>query len=344
MTIQLRNGIWHWKKMVQGHVFARSTKTGDKKTAETLAALWEAEAIKEVMLNGNKPVFLKEALDAFLKEREGTGGYHSARNHIKHFYAIPNLRMNDVQLSQVQAVIAKRRDEGTAHNTLVVASNYWNAVCTFCEKQKWTTGPRLPRVEAEQTRLRYLSADEERRLFTAIDPNAKYRGKNPKTDRARQDNTDLLLFLLHMGCRFSEASEMRWNQIDLATRKVLMRRKKRGVDNTLVMSDRVYEMLNRRKGVATDEWVFSSKKKFNNNSLWLKAALERAGISEAEGRITLHTARHTYASRMLNSGMSLVEVQSLLGHRKISSTMIYSHVEAGAVAEKAARVLSEAAQ
>jgi site-specific recombinase XerC len=42
---------------------------------------------------------------------------------------------------------------------------------------------------------------------------------------------------------------------------------------------------------------------------------------------------------MLNSGMSLVEVQGLLGHRNIQSTMVYSHVETGAVAEKAARVL-----
>lgn len=38
--------------------------------------------------------------------------------------------------------------------------------------------------------------------------------------------------------------------------------------------------------------------------------------------------------------MSLVEVQGLLGHKNIQSTMVYSHVETGAVAEKAARVLN----
>jgi site-specific recombinase XerC len=42
---------------------------------------------------------------------------------------------------------------------------------------------------------------------------------------------------------------------------------------------------------------------------------------------------------MLGSGLSLVEVQGLLGHRTISATTIYAHVETGAVAEKAARVL-----
>jgi hypothetical protein len=52
MALTERNGIWHWRKIVQGHTFARSTKTGDKKLAEQIAALWEAEAIKEVVLKG----------------------------------------------------------------------------------------------------------------------------------------------------------------------------------------------------------------------------------------------------------------------------------------------------
>src|SRR6476661_8939675 len=46
MTLQLRNGIYHWKKMVNGHLFARTTKTGDKKTAETSAAIWERLALE----------------------------------------------------------------------------------------------------------------------------------------------------------------------------------------------------------------------------------------------------------------------------------------------------------
>jgi integrase len=291
---------------------------------------------------GHKPTLVHEALDAFLKDRQGSRGYGSCKNHIKHFYDLPNIRMHELQMGQVQAVIDKRRDAGASHNTLVVATNYWNAVCRMCETRKWSTGPKLPRVQQEQTRLRYLTGDEEARLFAAIDPNAAYPGKNPKTDRARQDNSDLMLFLLHVGCRFSEASEMKWNQIDLASRTILVLRKKRGINNTLVMSDRVHAMLTRRRAAATDEWVFSSKKKFNNNHNWLQAALLRAGIDTSGTPISLHTMRHTYASRMLKSGMSLVEVQALLGHRKISSTMVYSHIETGAVAEKAARVLSAA--
>jgi len=34
MALTARNGIWHWRKVVQGNAFARSTETGDKKLAE----------------------------------------------------------------------------------------------------------------------------------------------------------------------------------------------------------------------------------------------------------------------------------------------------------------------
>jgi hypothetical protein len=52
MALTERNGIWLWRKVVQGHTFARSTKTGDKKLAERLAALWTAEAVEAVVRRG----------------------------------------------------------------------------------------------------------------------------------------------------------------------------------------------------------------------------------------------------------------------------------------------------
>jgi len=344
MALTERNGIWHWRKVVQGHTFARSTKTGDKKLAEQIAALWEAEAIKEVVLKGTKPVLLHSVIKAFLDARKGTGGHANAQVHLKHFLALPNVRMGDLTLAQLQGVVQKRRDAGASHNTICVSVSYWNAVVRFAEEQKWATAVKLPRMYPEKTRLRYLSAEEESALFVAINPQAKYPGKCARTDKARQDNTDLLIGLLHTGARYREIARMTWAQVDLGCRKVRIHRQKGGLDSTLVMSDQLHAMLARRKSTATDQWVFPTKRRHNNNYAWLRAALDRVGITADAGRVTLHTARHTFASRMLNSGMSLVEVQGLLGHRNIQSTMVYSHVETGAVAEKAARLLDSMQQ
>lgn len=43
-------------------------------------------------------------------------------------------------------------------------------------------------------------------------------------------------------------------------------------------------------------------------------------------RIYPHLLRHTYASHLINNGMHVREIQSLLGHQHLSSTQVYTHV------------------
>jgi integrase/recombinase XerD len=58
---------------------------------------------------------------------------------------------------------------------------------------------------------------------------------------------------------------------------------------------------------------------------------ERAGI---EKRVSPHVLRHTFATQALDAGLNIREVQELLGHSDVSTTMIYTHVNPEALRRK----------
>ena len=63
----------------------------------------------------------------------------------------------------------------------------------------------------------------------------------------------------------------------------------------------------------------------NENSLQkaIKAAVRQSGLTKP---VTCHTFRHSFATHLLESGSDIRTVQELLGHKDVSTTMIYTHV------------------
>ncbi|MEA3640239.1 MAG: tyrosine-type recombinase/integrase [Lamprobacter sp.] len=69
--------------------------------------------------------------------------------------------------------------------------------------------------------------------------------------------------------------------------------------------------------------------------LYLRQLVERAEISKP---VTPHKLRHTYATRLLESGAQLVDIQALLGHSNIATTQIYTHVADSRMADVVSRL------
>lgn len=59
----------------------------------------------------------------------------------------------------------------------------------------------------------------------------------------------------------------------------------------------------------------------------IQRALQKAAIkADVPKRVTVHTLRHSFATHLLMQGVNIREVQELLGHQSVETTMIYTHV------------------
>jgi integrase len=53
------------------------------------------------------------------------------------------------------------------------------------------------------------------------------------------------------------------------------------------------------------------------------AAVRNAALTK---RVTCHTFRHSFATHLLENNVPIYDVQKLLGHSRVETTMIYNHV------------------
>ena len=159
---------------------------------------------------------------------------------------------------------------------------------------------------------RFLTREEIARLLTKASPNLN----------------NIIRFLLNTGLRWGELRSLEWEDVDWNERVIHIRIKEgwspKGGERKVPMNDNVQQILNVLP--KTHQWVFTTKtgSQVRQQGTWnaFKLACRRAGIEDA----TLHSLRHTFASHLVMAGVDLATVSKLLGHRDISTTMIYSHL------------------
>jgi integrase len=131
------------------------------------------------------------------------------------------------------------------------------------------------------------------------------------------------LFSCLSGLRFSDIEKLRWSEIqkDVAGDTIIrFRQKKTKGFETMPLNSEAFELLGTPS--EPNEKVFKGLK-YNYTQAPLKKWLKDAGISR---NITFHCFRHTYATLQLEADTDIYTIQKMLGHKKIETTQIYTHL------------------
>ncbi len=149
----------------------------------------------------------------------------------------------------------------------------------------------------------------------------------------RLRNRLMLMCALYLGLRCAEVCKLQVGHIDFGRRLLFVREGKGARDRCLPLPKRLHGPLRGWIGTRTEGPVFPSPHGgilTNAAVRWIvKQAAIRAGLPDATAprRYHLHALRHVFASRMLERGAPLHEVQAALGHGSIATTSIYLHAD-----------------
>ncbi|MGE7760673.1 tyrosine recombinase XerC [Peribacillus sp. NPDC097895] len=178
----------------------------------------------------------------------------------------------------------------------------------------------------DQRLPRFLYEKEMKQLFSSL-----------KKDSPIGIRDNALLELLYAtGIRVSECCEIKLQDIDLSLGTVLVHGKGKK-DRYVPVGGYAQEAIDLYIRTARMEMTSSDAKahvylfvNFRGDPLTPRGVRyilnELIKKSAADGSLHPHMLRHSFATHLLNNGADIRTVQELLGHSKISSTQVYTHV------------------
>ncbi|MGY0160351.1 tyrosine-type recombinase/integrase [Edwardsiella tarda] len=135
----------------------------------------------------------------------------------------------------------------------------------------------------------------------------------------------LLMFLALTGLRLGETRHLLLQDVDWSRRVITLRHTKNGKLRRVPVCDKAFVLLTEQRQHLGDKgWVFPGKG--TNNPVSEPRRLQKR-LCEAAGipPFTIHEMRHTFATRLIDSGASIHTVKDLLGHSSIKVTELYLH-------------------
>ena len=310
------NGVWYVRINSNKRI---SLKTKNKREAEKLFNLIKKQYYerKLYILYNKRNITLEEAIKEFLEFKEKTVEHSTVELYkatLKKFLnCAGNKNLNEISRKDIELFFAERFKEV---KKTTAGIDFRNLRCFFnylINNEYIEKSPMKDfRFKIEKPLPSFLTRDEIKKLFDIIE-NETYR----------------VLFALYIytGRRRNEILNLCTKDIDIKNHKLRYYNQKKKIYNVIPIIEPLrkilYPYLEKNKfKIDSNQNIKIFQISPNTVTHKFKKYFRKIGRED----IKLHSLRHTFASHLLMSGASLKEVQELLDHSDISTTMIYLHL------------------
>jgi len=239
------------------------------------------------------------------------------RNQVKPFFG--KKLLSEISAEDIRRYISKRMQDGVSNGTI-------NREIALI-KHMLNTAVRLGYLEKNPIQNKIEMLPENKDKWTYLMPWEFEKLKENINERYR----DLLEFLVYSGMRIGDVLRLTWQDINMEAGFIFVRghKTKGGKAFGIPLNKKLREILERKFLRAMQTGQISKNERVfvhGDGSSFRKAfkeALKKAGLPE---NIRIHDLRHTYASWLAMSGVPLQQIQALLGHAHISTTLRYAHL------------------
>lgn len=310
--------FWHYNLKINGQRAHGSTRAKDLATAKKILD----EKRKELLVGQHRIVSRVPTLAAVFE------AWH--RNHVKVFspthlssfvcifrkWIEPSLGTRLADRITIQDALQIREAQAGAgcsprymNNTLIVIKTLHNYART--------TGL----IRSEPLRIKPLRIQRKPRAVIVADQMGAFLAA-VKSSTASQHVRLMIFLMVGLGLRENEVRGMRWEWLDIWQRTYVVGRAKGKEARVLPVPEWLWNALEAHPHV-NEEWIFPAKDGKPHRAQVTKKALAKVAEALKLPRLTAHRLRATFASLHALAGTPATEIQAMLGHKSMHTTMLY---------------------